>query len=127
MREAIPLMRAQKWGRILLVTSTAAREPIAGLTVSNGLRAGLLGLANSISQEIGKDGITINALLPGYTRTERLKELKIDEEKICAQIPMGRLAEPNEFADLVAFLASSRAAYITGQAIACDGGHLRSL
>jgi 3-oxoacyl-[acyl-carrier protein] reductase len=126
-REALPAMKAQKFGRILLVTSAAAKEPMPGLTVSNGLRAGLLGLTKSVSNEIAEFGITINSLLPGYTRTERLKELKIPEEKITSQIPARRLGEPHEMADLAAFLASERAAYITGQTIAVDGGYLHGI
>ena len=84
---ALPAMKERKWGRILLVTSAAAKEPMPALTVSNGLRAGLLGLTKSISNEIASHGVTINALLPGYTRTERLKELHIPEEKITSQNP----------------------------------------
>lgn len=122
---AILEFQKRRWGRILLVTSTAAKEPISGLTISNGLRAGLLGLTKSISQEVGRMGITINALLPGYTATERLKELKINEEKILAEIPVGRLGEPEELGALATFLASEKAAYITGQMIAVDGGALR--
>ena len=127
MRASILSMRASGWGRIVLVTSVAAREPMPGLTVSNGLRAGLLGLTKSVSQEVAKDGITVNALLPGYTDTERLRELGIPNERMTAQVPAGRLGEPNEIADLAVFLASKRAAYVTGQAIACDGGYLRGI
>lgn len=123
----LPEMQKQNWGRILLVTSVAAKEPMPHLTVSNGLRAGLLGLAKSISHEVAKSGVTINALLPGYTRTERLTELGIPEEKMTSQIPANRLGEPEEFAALAAFLASEQAAYITGQTIACDGGYLRGI
>ncbi len=126
-REALPGMKERGFGRILLITSAAAKEPMPGLTVSNGLRAGLLGLTKSASNEIAGFGITINSLLPGYTRTERLKELKIPEEKITAHIPAGRLGEPNELADLAAFLSSERAAYITGQTIAVDGGYLKGI
>jgi 3-oxoacyl-[acyl-carrier protein] reductase len=127
LRASLPSMREQKWGRILLVTSAAAKEPIPLLTVSNGLRAGLLGLANSLSQEYGPHGITVNALLPGYTRTERLKELNVAEEKMTSQIPARRLGEPWELGALAAFLASDLAGYITGQAIACDGGYLHGI
>ena len=124
MRAAIPLMQQNRFGRILLITSAAAREPMSHMNVSNGLRAGLLGLAKSISNEVAGSGITVNCLLPGYTRTERLNELKIPEEKITSQIPAGRLGEPDELAAMVAFLASTRAAYVSGQAIAVDGGYL---
>lgn len=124
---SLPQMKEQRWGRILLVTSVAAKEAMPQLTVSNGLRAGLLGLTKTVSNEIAQYGITINALLPGYTRTERLQELEIPEEKITSQIPARRLAEPKEFAALTAFLASEQAGYITGQAIACDGGYMKSI
>lgn len=127
MRAAIPGMRANGWGRILLVTSVAAREPIANLTVSNALRAGLLGLANTLSREVAPMGITVNALLPGYTKTERLAELGVSDEQMAGQIPAGRLGRPEELAALATFLASDRAAYITGQAIACDGGWMRGI
>ena len=124
---ALPSMRDQLFGRILLVTSVAAREPMAGLTVSNGLRAGLLGLAKSLAPEVAVAGITVNALLPGYTRTERMAELGVTDAQVAAQVPMRRLGEPHEFAALAAFLASTRANYITGQAIAVDGGWLRGI
>ena len=126
-QSVLPGMKERRWGRILLVTSAAAKEPMAHLTVSNGLRAGLLGLTKSICHEVASFGITVNALLPGYTRTERLQELGIPEEKITASIPAGRLGEPHEFASLAAFLSSQQAGYITGQAIACDGGYLKGI
>jgi len=124
-RAVLPTMQQRQWGRILLVTSITAREPIAGLTISNVLRAGLLGLVKSLSNEVARQNITINALLPGYTKTRRLVDLHIDEEKICEKIPAGRLGTPEELADLATFLASEKAGYITGQMIACDGGYLK--
>ena len=124
---ALPGMKDRKWGRILLVTSVAAKEPMNGLTISNGLRAGLLGLAKSLSVEVASAGITVNALLPGYTDTERLKELQVPIEKMTSTIPAARLGRPEEFAALTAFLASEPAAYITGQAVACDGGWLKGV
>jgi 3-oxoacyl-[acyl-carrier protein] reductase len=123
---ALPHMTDVRYGRILLVTSVAAKEPMNHLTVSNGLRAGLTGLAKSLSQEIASRGVTVNCLLPGYTDTERLRELGIPAEKMSAAIPVGRLGRPEELGALAAFLASTRASYITGQAIAVDGGYLRS-
>ncbi len=118
----LPTMKEKRFGRILLVTSAAAKEPIAALTISNGLRAGLLGLARSISHEVASYGITINSLLPGHTDTERLTALGIDKAKIIEHIPAGRLGTTREFGALAAFLASDLAGFITGQAIVADGG-----
>lgn len=123
----LPHMRQQKWGRILAITSIAAREPQPGLVISNSLRAGLLGLVNSVSRDVAKDGITMNALLPGYTATDRMRELGVDDATMGPKIPAGRIGTPEEFAALAAFLASERASYITGQAIAVDGGFLNSI
>lgn len=123
--EALPTMKKQKYGRIILVTSLAAKEPLPNLTTSNGLRAGLAGLCKSLASEVASEGITVNILLPGYTNTDRLKELKLSEEKIKTMVPAGRLGDPQELADLAAFLASPKAGYITGQSIAIDGGVLR--
>lgn len=123
---ALPHMKNQHSGRILLLTSTAAKEPIPKLFLSSSFRAGLLGLMKQLSQEAGKDGITVNAVLPGYTKTERLAELHLDESKLAEEIPLRRLGKPEEVAALFVFLASERASYITGQAIACDGGILQS-
>jgi 3-oxoacyl-[acyl-carrier protein] reductase len=126
-RAALPGMRMRRWGRILLVTSIAAREPISNLLLSSGLRAGLHGLVNALSKECAGQGITVNALMPGYTLTERLVEVGVKEEEMAARIPAGRMGRPAEFAALAAFLASDQAGYITGQAIACDGGLLQSI
>lgn len=126
MKVALPIMKKQNFGRILFVTSIAAQEPLPGLTTSNGLRAGLSGLCKSVAQEMAPFGITINALLPGYTNTDRLKELKLSDDKVRQMVPAGRLGKPEELADLACFLSSPRAAYITGQSIAIDGGALRS-
>jgi 3-oxoacyl-[acyl-carrier protein] reductase len=123
----LPGMRERKWGRILLVTSIAAKEPINNFTISNALRAGLHGLTKTLSREFAANGITVNALMPGYTMTERLAEAKLDLEKVAGMIPMGRIGRPEEFAALATFLASDRAGYITGQAVACDGGALWSI
>ena len=123
---AIPFMKEQKFGRFLLLTSVAAKEPIPDLTLSNSYRAGLLGLMKSISHELAKDGITANAILPGLIKTKRLEDLGSKEEQLLSHIPMGRFGKPEEIASLFIFLASRRADYITGQAIACDGGYLHS-
>jgi 3-oxoacyl-[acyl-carrier protein] reductase len=122
----LPAMKKSRWGRILIVTSVAAKEPMSSMIISNGLRAGLSGLAKSLSQEVAGDGVTVNCILPGYTDTERLRELGIAADKIRSVIPAGRLGKPEEFAALAAFLCSQQASYITGQIIAVDGGFLRA-
>jgi len=126
-RAALPGMRARKWGRIILVTSIAAKEPVPKLMLSNALRAGLHGLVNALSREVAADRVTVNALMPGYTLTERLSELKLDEAALAAQIPAGRIGGAEDFGSVGAFLASEHAGYITGQAIACDGGLLHAI
>lgn len=122
---ALPSMKENNYGRVIMVTSIAAKEPLPGLTTSNGLRAGLSGLARSISTEIAVNGITLNILLPGYTNTDRLKALNLSAEKVKEMVPAGRLGDPAELADLATFLASEKGAYITGQSIAVDGGVLK--
>jgi 3-oxoacyl-[acyl-carrier protein] reductase len=126
-RAALPGMRARRSGRVILITSIAAREPVPNLMLSNSLRAGLHGLVNALSKEVAGDEVTVNALMPGYTLTERLEELHLDEAQLTAQIPARRLGRSQDFAAVAAFLASDRAGYVTGQAIACDGGLLQSI
>lgn len=135
----LPGMKKRRWGRILNVTSIAVKQPVEGLMLSNSLRAAVTGLARTLANEVAPFGVTVNNLMPGYTRTERLEELaghiaadtggseRDAYESWEAQVPMGRIGEPAEFAALAAFLASERAAYITGQSIAVDGGWIRSL
>lgn len=138
-RAVLPGMKERRWGRILNVTSIAAKQPIDGLMLSNSLRAGVIGFAKTLAHEVASYGITVNNLLPGYTRTDRVEQLAraagekkgVDAKDAFAkwekEIPMGRLGEPREFAALAAFLASERASYITGSSIAVDGGWIRSL
>ena len=125
LQAALPGMKERHWGRIVLVTSVAAREAMPLLTISNGLRAGLMGLVKTVSNEVAEHGITINGVQPGYHATERLKELGVPEEKITSQIPARRLGKPEELGALVTFLTSEQAAYITGQSITIDGGWMR--
>ena len=120
-------MQKGKYSRVVFVTSIAAKEPLPGLTTSNGIRAGLPGLCRSMANEFSKDGITFNCLLPGYTNTERIQNLNLAEDKIKEMVPAGRLGEPGELADLATFLSSEKGAYITGQSIAVDGGVLKGL
>ena len=135
----LPGMREQKWGRIINITSVSVKQPIEGLLLSNTVRAGLTGWAKTISNEVAPDGVTVNNVAPGYTLTERQAELaearskmmgKTKEEMIgswAGQTPMRRMAQPEEIAAAVAFLASERASYITGVTLQVDGGWVRGL
>lgn len=138
-RLVLPGMKERRWGRILNLTSIAAKQPVDNLMLSNSLRAAVTGFARTLANEVAAFGVTVNNILPGYTRTERLDEL-IDflsvKEGVSAddvrgrwesEIPMRRLGDPKEFAALAAFLVSERASYITGGSIAVDGGWIRSL
>lgn len=138
-RAVLPGMKERRWGRILNVTSIAAKQPIEGLMLSNSLRAAVIGFARTLASEVAPFNVTVNNLLPGYTRTDRVQELARAAggkggssstdivSKWEKEIPMGRLGEPREFAALAAFLASERASYITGTSIAVDGGWIRSI
>jgi len=138
-RAVLPGMRQRRWGRILNIASIAAKQPVDNLMLSNSLRAAVLAFARTLANEVAADGVTVNNLLPGYTRTERVVELSEHLALTQAttpdavvgrwerEIPMGRIGEPREFAALAAFLASDRASYITGQSMAVDGGWIKSV
>jgi 3-oxoacyl-[acyl-carrier protein] reductase len=138
-RLVLPGMKERRWGRIINVTSITVKQPVDGLMLSNSIRAAVTGFARTLATEVAPFGVTVNNILPGYTRTERVEQLNrataqregisVDEvqRRIESQIPMRRLGEPREFAALAAFLASERASYITGQSMAVDGGWIRSL
>jgi 3-oxoacyl-[acyl-carrier protein] reductase len=132
-------MKERGWGRIINVTSMAAKQPVENLMLSNSIRAAVHGFARTLANEVAEFGITVNNILPGYTRTERVESLAratakrdgIDSAAVLTRferdVPMRRLGEPEEFAALAAFLASERASYITAQSIAVDGGWIRGL
>ncbi len=125
--QVLPSMKKIGWGRIIMIASMTAKEPLSGLILSNSIRAGLLGLSKSISRETAGYGITVNVILPGYIETERLKDLGLDLNALGKTIPAGRVGHPEELGSLAAFLASEKAAYITGQVIAVDGGFTRGI
>ncbi len=134
----IPGLQQRKWGRIVNITSLVAKQPTELLTVSSTLRAGLSALTKTLADQVAKDGITVNAVLPGHYLTDRqrhLAEIRAKDQGITPQqyfdrsvgaIPMGRFGEPRELGDVVAFLCSERASYVTGASIQVDGGIIRS-
>lgn len=138
-REAVPVMKEQRWGRIICLTSVAAKQPVPGLILSTTARAGVLGFAKALADEVAAFGITVNCVCPGYMETDRLRDVirhrstisrRSSEEVIAellAGVPVGRIGQPGELAAAVVFLASQPAAYITGVALAVDGGYLRSV
>jgi 3-oxoacyl-[acyl-carrier protein] reductase len=119
-REVLPVMQKQKWGRFLAITSVSVKKPLAGLVLSNSIRSAVDGLVKTLSVEYARDNITVNNLCPGFTATDRLKEAG-NVDAIAARLPFGRVATPDEFAALAVFLASERAAYLSGESIAVDG------
>jgi 3-oxoacyl-[acyl-carrier protein] reductase len=135
----LPGMRATRWGRIVNVISTSVREPIPNLGVSNTIRGAVASWAKTLSRELGPDGITVNNVLPGYTRTQRLDQIlrerataagKSEDEiarGMLATVPIGRFAEAGEIAAAIAFLASPAAGYVSGVSLAIDGGRMQSI
>ncbi|MBZ5605997.1 MAG: SDR family oxidoreductase [Acidobacteriia bacterium] len=138
-REVLPGMRDQGWGRLIAITSLTVKQPVDNLILSNSVRAAVAGLVKTLANEYGPFNVLVNNVCPGYTATDRLGELSSTlakssgvpeaeiEKRWTSQIPLRRLARPDEFADAVVFLCSERATYITGQSIAIDGGFAKGL
>jgi 3-oxoacyl-[acyl-carrier protein] reductase len=124
-----PHLEASGRGRVVAITSSSVKEPIDGLALSNAIRPGLVGWLKTLARELGPAGVTVNAVAPGRVATERLREVYPDgpTEADLAAIPLRRVALPRELGDVVCFLASDRAAYVTGTTIAVDGGLTRGL
>ncbi len=138
-REVLPYMRKKRWGRILTIQSSSVKQPIDRLILSNGIRPGVAGLVKTLATELGKDNILINTVCPVRILTDRFRSnltkrareagKSVDEylPTATAEIPLGRIGSPEEFADMVVFLASERASYVTGVTIQVDGGLIRGL
>ena len=138
-RAVLPLMERQIWGRVISIVSLAAKQPIDDLLISSTLRPGILGLSKVLANQYGRFNITVNTVCPGYILTQRLEDLSrlrsaeknISMEEYIAEsaksIPLERLGKPEELGDVVAFLASDRAAYINGANIIVDGGQAKGI
>lgn len=138
-RAAVPGMRERGWGRVVAVTSVSVRQPIEGLLLSNTARPGVVGFAKTVSRQLAPEGVTVNVVAPGYMATERIEELLGDaasrrgvdagevRDEWTADIPAGRMGDPRELGDAVAFLCSDRAAYVTGHVLTVDGGFVRGV
>jgi len=138
-REALPLMQERCWGRFIAITSVSVKQPLEGLILSNSIRCGVSGLIKSLATEYGPYNVLVNNVCPGFTATDRLMELaeslaarkgltaKEIEESWAGQAPLRRVGRPEEFANVVVFLASERASYVTGVSVAVDGGIVKGL
>lgn len=138
-KETLPLMQERRWGRFIAITSVTVKQPVEGLILSNAVRSGVSGLVKTLSNEYGPYNVLVNNVCPGYTATARLlsltdtlaKKESVDPQEIqerwARQTPLRRIGQPEEFANLVVFLASERASYITGASIAVDGGLVKGL
>ena len=126
----LPHLEQSGHGRVITITSSSVKEPIGNLALSNALRPGIVGWMKTLAREVGPSGITVNSIAPGRIETDRLKDVYGDEgpsESYLAEIALRRVGQPKEIGDVVAFLASDRAAYVTGSVVAVDGGLTRGL
>lgn len=138
-QDSLPYLKKSPTASILTITSSSLKQPIAGLIMSNVFRPAVAGLTKTLSQELGQFGIRVNSILPGWTATKRSKELikkraaakhileEVEEKNLTAEIPLGRIGQPEEFANVATFLVSSAASYVSGEMILVDGGRYSGL
>ena len=137
-RLVLPHMQSQKWGRIINISSSGVKQPVPNLTLSNSIRMAVLGWAKTLANQVARDNVLVNTVCPGWTRTDRVKTILDEQSKasgksieeiadaIASMLPMGRIGEPEEIANLAVFLGSEAASFITGTAIQVDGGAVQS-
>lgn len=138
-REVLPHMQKQKWGRIINITSLTAKQPANDLIISSTIRPGILGLAKVLANQYGKEGITVNNVAPGYIMTARQKEvsqaraahkgISVEQymQEVCRDVPIGRYGDPAELANVIVFLGSEKASFVNGATISVDGGLVKGL
>ncbi len=124
---AVPDMQAQKWGRVVAITSGTVRQPNPTLILSNTARAGVTGFLKTLALEVAKDGVTVNSVQPGLHMTDRMRDLGVDPAQAAAGVPAGIVGEPDDFGAVCAFLCSEQAKFIVGAAVPVDGGAYRGL
>jgi 3-oxoacyl-[acyl-carrier protein] reductase len=138
-KRVLPDMKGKKWGRIINITSLSVKQPVDNLILSNAIRSAITAMAKTLSNEIGSDNITVNNVAPGYTLTGRLYELAVNKAKetgeshehilanMSAEVPLKRLARPDEIGSLIVYLSSEQASFITGTTVLIDGGVVKSI
>lgn len=124
---AVPAMQERGWGRVVAITSSSVRQPIANLILSNTARAGVTGFLKTLALEVAPDGVTVNSVQPGLHHTDRMRSLGVDPEQAGATIPVGAIGDPDDFGSVCAFFCSDLAKFVTGAAIPVDGGSFKGL
>jgi 3-oxoacyl-[acyl-carrier protein] reductase len=119
---AVPAMRSQRWGRVVAITSISVRQPIPNLILSNTARAGATGFLKTLAREVARDGVTVNSVQPGTHATDRIRQLYGDVSNAAAGVPAGFVGDPGDFGEIVAFLCSEQAKFVTGASLPVDGG-----
>lgn len=125
--EAVPAMRSQGWGRVVGITSVTVRQPSTTLILSNTARAGATAFLKTLALEVASDGVNVNTVQPGFHVTDRMRQLGVDPTELAATLPSRQVGDPRDFGQVVAFLCSEHARFVTGVAVPVDGGQFLGL